>query len=194
MAYALTDDRVIHNVVTGIWLGYNDEETTPAIDYLDIDSRDVQFDEQFTTLTTQGTTQTHEKDTLDVFRLNVTNQVLQRALNKALLGNPTTSGITGVAERTGYDGSYNSRFFELRIEFTGTDLDSGTDVITRITFWKVQPKQYRPFANATAKQVNEQTFQLTAVQTTTDLLGAAIPGLKNTAKGDIYSVDTMAGA
>lgn len=161
----------------------------PGLGYLTLDSRDVQFDEQITTLTTQGTTVTHEKDTVNVFRVNLSNQVFQVALNKAMLGDPTTSGIAGVAERTGYDGSYRSRYFQLEIELAGTDLDTGLDTLERITFWKMQPKQYRPIAGATAKQVPEQTVQLTATQTTTDILSRTIVGLKNTTNGDFYSID-----
>ncbi len=192
MPYSLTDQRVIHLFPTLIQLGYNNEETTPAIVYIDMDSRDAGIDEQFTTITTQGTLVTHEKDVLDIMRLNFTNQVWQYALIQAALGVATTTGITGVTSRNGYDGQYNSRNFEARVEMTGTDLNSGTNVKYRITFWKINVKQMRPFSSLTAKQVNEQTFQVTVQQALANLLGAGIVGLKNTTKGDYYSLDKLA--
>ncbi len=192
MPYSLTDQRVIHLFPTLIQLGYNNEETTPAIVYIDMDSRDAGIDEQFTTITTQGTLVTHEKDVLDIMRLNFTNQVWQYALIQAALGVATTTGITGVTSRNGYDGQYNSRNFEARVEMTGTDLNSGTNVKYRITFWKINVKQMRPFSSLTAKQVNEQTFQVTVQQALANLLGAGIVGLKNATKGDYYSLDKLA--
>ncbi len=192
MPYALTDQRIIHLFPTVVQLGYNNEETTPAIVYINLDSRDAGIDEQFTTITTQGTLVTHEKDVLDIMRLNMTNQVWQYALVQAALGVATTTGIAGVAARNGYDGLYNSRNFEVRIELKGTDLNAGTDVTYRVTFWKVNVKQMRPFSNLTAKQVIEQTFQVTAKQAIANLLGAGIVGLKNATTGDYYSIDKLA--
>src|SRR5690349_21261774 len=132
MPYSLTDDRVIHLFPTAITLNYNDGAGTPARGSITMDSRDAGIDEQFTTITTQGTLVTHEKDVLDIMRLNFTNQVWQYALVQAALGTPTTSGITGVASRNGYDGLYNSRNFEIVVQLKGTDLDAGTDVTYEI--------------------------------------------------------------
>lgn len=192
MPYTLTDQRVIHLFPTLISLGYNNEEATPAISYINIDSRDAGIDEQFTTITTQGTLVTHEKDVLDIMRLNLTNQVWAYALTQAALGVPTTTGITGVTARNGYDGQYNSRNFEIRVEMRGTDLNSGTDVTYRVTFWRVNVKQMRPFSTLTAKQVIEQTFQVTVSKTLVNLLGTGIVGLKNATTGDYYSHDKLA--
>ncbi len=185
----LTDKRYSNRVLSALELGYF---TGTAIAFLLLDSRDVQFDEQITTLTTQGTVTTHEKDTVEAFRVNLANQVYQKALSRAMLMDPVTTGITGVAERTGYDGRYRSENLMLRVSLQATDLATGQDVLFRYTFWKMQHKQYRPFAGATARQVPEQTVQLTAIPTTVDIAGAAILGLKNATTGDYYSEDLVA--
>jgi hypothetical protein len=192
MPVTFTDDRVIHLFPQSIWIGWNDEEATPAIDEIELDSNTAGIDEQRTTITTQGTLVTHEKDIVDVLRINFTNQVWQGALNAMMLGAATTSGLpAGEAARTGYDGTYASRNYRIRVVLSGTDLDSGDDVEYQIMFHKVQPKNYSPFTGLTAKQVNEQGVSFTAAQATTDLLGVAIPGLRNATNGDYYSVIKM---
>lgn len=185
---AFADDRYIHMYPSAVKL-----KNAAGVEVL-LDSNSFSLDEQFTTLTTQGTVTTHEKDILDRMLANINNQVFQAALNEAMLGAATTTGVTGVAARWGYDGTYDSGFYQLTVEITGTDLDDGTDVTFRVIIWKLSPKQYRPLATLTAKQVVEQTAQFTASRTLTDVAGAAIVGLRDAVNGDYLSVDKMAAA
>lgn len=186
---AITDDRFIHMYPSQVRLGHKVTGSPDTIAYVDLDSRQFSLDKQFTTLVTQGTTTTHEKDILEKMLAQTSNQVWQAALNEIMLGAATTTGLpSGEAARWGYDGTLASTFYELRITVTGTDLDSGADVTFEVRIWKVQPKQYDPFAQFSAKQVVEQTAQFSVSKATTDLLGAAIVGLRNAASGDYFTV------
>lgn len=172
-------------VITQTTAGVNPRTKT----FIEMDANTAGIDEQRTTITTQGTLVTHEKDIVDVMRINFNNQVWQGALNAMMLGAATTAGLPAdEASRTGYDGSYDSRNYEIRVLLTGTDLDSGADVSYRVTFWKVQPKNYSPFTGLTAKQVNNQTTTFTAAQALVDVVKNPIIGLRNTTSGDYYSV------
>lgn len=173
-------------------------QTTPGVNprtkqFIQMDPNTAGIDEQRTTITTQGTVVTHEKDIVDVLRVNFNNQVWQAALNAMMLGAETTSGLpTDEVSRVGYDGSYDSRNYEIRVKLTGTDLDSGEDVSYRITFWRVQPKSYSPFTGLTAKQVNNQSTVFTAALAKRDVINAPIVGLRNKAQGDYYSISKLA--
>jgi|GEM_PF-6308230 len=173
-------------------------ETTAGVNaktkqFIEMDANTAGLDEQRTTITTQGTLVTHEKDIVDVLRVNFTNQVWQAALNEMMLGIATTIGLPAdEVSRVGYDGSYDSRNYEIRVLLKGTDLDSGADVSYRVTFWKVQPKNYSPFTGLTAKSVNEQGTSFTAAKALRDIIGNPIIGLRNKVSGDYTSIAKLA--
>lgn len=161
--------------------------------FIEMDPNTAGIDEQRTTITTQGILVTHEKDIVDVMRVNFTNQVWQSALNAMMLGAETTTGLPAdEVSRVGYDGSYDSRNYEIQVILKGTDLDSGADVSYRIAFWGVQPKSYQPFTGLTAKQVNSQGTSFTAAQKVRDIVGNPIIGLRNKLQGDYYSIAKLA--
>lgn len=191
MPFALTDLRVIHNVIDSVQLGYSDEEATPAIQWLTLDSNDVTLDPAWATLTTQGTTVLHEKDRLQRLNVVVSNQVLQVALAKATLVDPTTSGITGVAQAFGFDGTFRSKYYACRLNYSGTNLSTGAAVNTRVLVHKMEPRQYFPFSGAPALQVPTNSTIFTAKPATTDLLAVAIVGLKNATLGDYFQFQVL---
>lgn len=191
MPFTLTDLRIIHNVIDSVELGYNNEEATPAIVWLPLDSNDVTLDPAWATLTTQGVTVLHEKDMLQRLNVVVSNQVLQVALAKAMLVDPTTSGVTGVAQRVGFDGRFRSKFYACRMNYKGTNLSTGAEVNTRVLVHKMEPRQYFPFSGAPALAVPTNSTIFTAKPATTDLLAAAIVGLKNATQGDYFSFDVL---
>lgn len=191
MPFTLTDLRVIHNVIDTVQLGYNNEEATPAVVWLDLDPSDVALDPAWATLTTQGTTVLHEKDTLQRLNVVVSNQVLQVALAKAMLIDPTTSGITGVTQAFGFDGRFRSKFYACRLNYKGTNLSTGAEVNTRVLVHKMEPRQYFPFSGAPAQAVPTNSSIFTAKPALTDLLNAAIVGLKNAVTGDYFQFQVL---
>lgn len=188
--FTLNDDRYIDQVLTKVQLGYNNEATTPALVWLTLDARSVAFDEGTTTLTTEGTTETYEQEVTDRITVTVENSVLQRALHKAMIGDPDT-GVSGIAERYGYDGSLRGKQYALKLTYTANDLDGGATVTFEQTFHKMQGRRYTPRDGATRKAVPLQRVAFTAIKTTTDLLGVAIDGLQH-ADGDYYTEDKVA--
>lgn len=186
-----TNARAIHLVIDTVELGASDEAGTPAVIWTDIDSSDVALDLDVRTLQTQGTTQLHEKDRTNAIRVNITNEVFHRALARASLQDPTTSGVTGVSERYGYDGSFRSKDFSLRATYKGTNADTGVEERWRLLIHKMQPRSFLPVVGAPAMSVPNRVTTMQARQATTDLLGVAIPGLKNATKGDYFAWDLL---
>lgn len=187
MPFALTDARATDLVIDLVELGYSDEAATPAVVWAEVDSQDVTLDPAWATITTQGTTDLHEKDRLNRLQATIVNQVLQNLWSKAMLGDPVTSGITGVAENYGFDGTFRSKDYSLRGTYRGTDLATGAAIAYRLLIHKMQPRQYMPRLGAPAQAVANQTTLLLAKRTLTDLLGAPIVGLKNATKGDYFA-------
>lgn len=191
MPFALTDLIVDFNVIDLVELGYSDEAATPAVVWLDIDPNDVTFGPEWVTLTTQGTTELRRKDRLNAFTVTVNNQAVQIALAKAMLGDPTTTGITGVTARYGFDGKFRDKDYALRLTYKGAVKSTGVAASARYLFHKLHPRQYLPFAGAPANSVTTNVTLLELKRTPTDLLAAPIVGLKDTVKGDWFSLDIL---
>ena len=183
MTFSLTDQRIKDEVLIQVNLLYSNEEAvTPAIVKLELDSRQVAFNEAVTTLTTEGTQNTYKKDETEDFIVEITNQVIQTALHKVAL-TPSETALKYL-----YTGKVNTRLYGLELIFEGTDIDDGSLVTTTYTFHKMSVKKYTPKNGATRKTIGEQQIQFTAIKTKKDLLGAFIEGDDDTAEGNYYTL------
>lgn len=160
--------KLINRQLTLVELLYNNTDTTPAIVAVELDSRSVQFSEDVTTLTTEGTTDTHEKDITNRFSIILENQVWSDALDKIGMAK---QGTDGTRFHTGKAPSGN---YGLRLTFEAEDEDTGAAVKTQRTFYRIRQKRYQGTTDPQRQQVPVQRSEFNAVKASTDLLGVAI--------------------
>lgn len=163
---ALSSVRIVNKVIALVELLY---VNAAAIASVELDSRAVQFSEDVTTLTTEGTQRTYEKDKTDKFRVVLENQVWSEALEEIGMSKIATDGTAF------YDGSAGPTQVGLRITFEGNDEATGNAVSIVRTFPRMQVKKYTSADGAQRGQVPTQRTELNAIKTTTDLLNVAIP-------------------
>lgn len=172
---ALPTRTLIDQVITLVELLYvNDTPTPDTIDAVELDSRAVEFSEDVTTLTTEGTTDTHEKDTTDKFRVVLDNQVFSVALDQIGMSKVAADGTAF------YDGSAGKGNYGLRLTFSATDEADGSEVTIVRTFPKLTIKKYTGRDGATRKSVPSQRTEFNAVKAKVDLLNVAIPDVPAT--------------
>lgn len=188
MPVSFSAQRLIHEVVTDITLLYNDEAAgTPAIQRLPLDVREVQIQKERTTLTTEGLTETYEKDTLDKYRVILSSQVWHKVLQQAF-----SSAYDATTKTAFDDGTTPGTFYGLEMVISGTDADSGADVVITRTYPKVSAKSYDSRSGSvTRKAVPTQQVELVAHKATKNLLGAALALAGMPADG-VYSYEVEA--
>ncbi len=195
MPFALTDLIVDFANIDAVELGYNDEAASPAVPaivWLDLDSNDVTLAPDWSPLTVQGTTELRRKQRVNGFDITIANQAVQLALAKAMLHDPTTTGITGVSAAYGFDGRLREKDYALRMTYLGAVKATGAAASVRYLFHRIHPFQYLPLGGAPAMGVPQNATMFNVKRATTDVLGAAIVGLKNPTKGDYFRFDVLA--
>lgn len=178
---ALPTRTLIDQVITLVELLY---VNTGAVASIELDSRAVQFPEDKTTLTTEGTTSVHERDLTDKVRCTVENQVFSEALQAIGMSAYDATSKTGY-----FDGTAGKGNFGLRLTFAATDEATGAGVTITREYPIVTVKSYTSRDGAQRRQVPTQRVEFNAVKTTKDLLGVALSGTGIPATG-VYFIET----
>ncbi len=195
MPFILTDLIVDFANIEAVEFGYSNEEVAPAVPaivWLDLDSNDVTLAPDWSPLTVQGTVELRRKQRVNGFDITIANQAIQLGLAKAMLHDPTATGIAGVSAAYGFDGRLREKDYALRMTYPGAVKATGAPISVRYLFHRIHPFQYLPIAGAPAIGVPQNAAMFNVKRATTDLLGAAILGLKNAAKGDYFQFQVLA--
>lgn len=155
-------------------LGYNNEDTTPAIAYVVLESKGVAISPDAQELVVQGTTSKDKFNIASAYTVTLDQDRWVEALDQIAMAKAQTPP-TGVATRYLGTGTPQSGYYEVRVKYSQINRATGAERFYYIRWVKCNVKTADP-ANAQAESVVSQQTVLEATQTLTDLLDAPIAG------------------
>jgi hypothetical protein len=164
MPVSLDDTVYTKPLLRKVELGYNDEGTTPAFVYVDIDPKGVSHSPDAQELVVQGTTSKDKFSVVSSYTIAIDQDRWVEALDEitfAVAGTPPS----GVATRYYGTGTPLSGYYEIREKYSQINRETGDERFYYLRWLKCNVKTNDP-GNAQAESVVSQQVTLEATQTT----------------------------
>lgn len=164
-AISYTSQQFKKRVLRAVYLGFNNEDTTPALVYVKLNSKGVNLNRKVQTIVTQGTVAKFEDDDVQGYTITIDQDVYESAINDMFM-RATTSGLgTGIAKRWHGDGVLSDIQVEVKCEISMIEINTGAKVYENLRFPICTPRQADPAGNMQASSIIPQQLVLEAQPT-----------------------------
>lgn len=168
MPVTLSEKQYENRVLTKVELGFNNEESTPAIEYIVMNSKGVQPSADMQELITQGTTSKAKHRQASSYTLTIDQDYYMAMLDEISYVKGGTSFFgTGITPGT---------FYEIRLTHEMIDSDTGATVSQTTRFLKCNVSARDP-QSSQAEAIAPDQVVFEAQKTSVDLLGASITNM-----------------
>jgi hypothetical protein len=164
----LSDKKYEDRHLAGVRLGYDNEDTTPAIAYQELDLNQIAFAPDNQERITQGLSGQAKYTRKKSETLTMDFQYYQAVINEISRAKTGTTFTD--------TGTVPSDFYEIELTYHMVDTDDGTAYKEVVRYLKCNVSR-RDAQSATADQIAADQVVFEAKRATTDLLGDAVTGL-----------------